>query len=345
MIGFPFRSIFAQEVQLEETSAGIRSVTVISPNTRINKTNTSILKVKLKGSNQSILGNILFEGDRVTFKPYWALDRKLTYEVFLNDRLVEVILPSDSKNKSFPEILAVYPTIDSLPANLLKFYIHFSNKMSEGQSSEYITLLKNDTDTVHRAFLDLQPELWNEDNSILTIWIEPGRLKRDLGPNRILGPALEVGNNYSLVISKEWKDHEGNDFLNDYVKDFRVIEADREYPEVQNWNIEIPKSFSSEALNINFNESLDYLLSTEVIEIIKEEEVISGEIDVSLDGSKWRLIPDKIWSPGHYIIKVGTKLEDLAGNNLNRLFDTDLLDNREVRKKAQEFKERVFTID
>jgi len=344
MVGFALQDTLAQEVNLEQSDAGITLVSVLFANTPQEELSESSLKVRLKGNHQPILGDFLVENNSISFKPYWALDKKLTYEVFWNDQLVKVILPNDSKNTPPTKVLTVYPTINVLPENLLKFYIHFSNKMSEAQSAKYITLLKNGKDTVRRAFLDLQPELWDKDNSLLTIWIEPGRLKRDLGPNRILGPTLEAGNDYSLIISKEWKNQKGMALVHDYVKRFEVIEADREYPKIKNWDIDIPKSHSNQPLNINFNEPLDYILAGEVIDIIGERKWMTGQINVFPDGRQWSFIPDEMWLPGNYTIRVKTKLEDLAGNNLNRLFDTDLMDKSQRNKKSKEFELLNFVI-
>ena len=61
---------------------------------------------------------------------------------------------------------------------------HFSQPMQEGVSAEHICLVKGEKDTLKNVFLDLQPELWNHDRTMLTLWLDPGRIKRDLQPNR-----------------------------------------------------------------------------------------------------------------------------------------------------------------
>ena len=42
------------------------------------------------------------------------------------------------------------------------------------------------------TFLDLQPELWNAEGTVLTLWLDPGRIKRDLIPNKELGIPLKA---------------------------------------------------------------------------------------------------------------------------------------------------------
>ena len=83
--------------------------------------------------------------------------------------------------------MAIYPTQDTVPENLLKIYLQFSKPMREGQALRHIELLKNNRDTLPGVFLDLQPELWNVDRTTLTVWLDPGRIKRDLQPNGPIG--------------------------------------------------------------------------------------------------------------------------------------------------------------
>lgn len=35
-------------------------------------------------------------------------------------------------------------------------------------------------------------------------------------------------------------------------------------------------------------------------------------------------VPDKLWKTGHYLLRVNARLEDLAGNNLNKVLDRDV---------------------
>lgn len=343
MVGFILPDLYSQEVGLKEDVHGITHVSVSHLVDSPQKLDIASLKVRLKGNTQSILGHYSIENKAVEFKPYWPLDKKLTYEVFWNDQLVKTIEPSDLIYKDKTEVLAIYPDVDSLPSNLLKVYIKFSNTMSEGQSSRYVTLLKNGIDTVHRAFLDLQPELWNRDKSILTLWMEPGRVKRDLGPNKMLGQALEVGQQYDLIISKRWKDASGLSLINDHVKKIKVAAADRDSPNINKWKIISPKSQTREKLYIEFDESMDFILANEVFNIMLDGKSIDGQVVVSSDGREWSFIPKGNWPAGEYSIKVDTKLEDMAGNNLNRLFDTDL--KNDLKKRAGNKYETInFTI-
>lgn len=49
-----------------------------------------------------------------------------------------------------------------------------------------------------------------------------------------------------------------------------------------------------------------------------------GKIEVLHNERAWRFTPLTEWKKGRYILRVEPRVEDLAGNNLERLFDRDL---------------------
>ena len=55
-------------------------------------------------------------------------------------------------------------------------------------------------------FLELDEELWSPDGDSLHLVFDPGRIKRGLKPREEVGPVLEAGKSYSLVIDREWVD-------------------------------------------------------------------------------------------------------------------------------------------
>jgi hypothetical protein len=103
----------------------------------------------------------------------------------------------------------VYPTADLVPENLLKFYVHFSAPMSRGHIYDYLRLLKEDGKQVELPFLEIDEELWDDTMTRLTIFIDPGRIKRGVLPLEDVGPALEAGKRYTLVIDRAWNDGAG----------------------------------------------------------------------------------------------------------------------------------------
>ena len=58
-------------------------------------------------------------------------------------------------------------------------------------------------------FVELEQELWNRDQTRLTLLFDPGRIKRGVKPNVDMGPVLLEGHRYTLVIDRDLKDANG----------------------------------------------------------------------------------------------------------------------------------------
>ena len=295
-------------------------------------------------NNQStknfILGEYIKVPEGILFKPLLPLTYGLTYKVLLGEKLlgeIEIPIPDASDE---PSIVALYPTSDTVPVNLLKIYIQFSRPMREGVSAEQLVLIKNGTDTVPAPFLDLQPELWNKERNVLTLWLDPGRVKRDLQPNNKMGAPLEEGENYELIIKKDWQDTRGVILKEAYRKQFWVGNRDTISPDLNRWNLELPKEGSSEPIIIQLHEPLDFILMKETI-FIRDEKgtALSVHIKPINKESTLSITPSAPWKAGSYYIECEFRLEDLAGNNLDRLFDRDLTkdENKEDRYFKRKF--------
>lgn len=223
------------------------------------------------------------------------------------------------------QVKQVFPSSDSLPENLLRFYVCFSNPMQRGRSEEQIRLLGPDgrpaPDTLYRPPV----ELWDRTMRHLTILLDPGRLKRRVGPNRELGPPLKAGQKYTLAIGPGMIDFSGCSLGESSNKSFRVIEAIREPIAIQQWTIQPPPAKSREPLVIMFPTPLDWAMLWRAITIAPEGgHPINGRITIGADESRWSFTPTGPWSEGSYYIRIAPDLEDICGNNLSGAFDRPL---------------------
>jgi len=142
----------------------------------------------------------------------------------------------------------------NLPQNLLKFYLHFSAPMSRGHIYDHIHLLDQNGQAVELPFLEIDEELWNPEMTRLTLFIDPGRIKRGVQPLEEIGPALEAGKSYTLEIDAAWRDNAGLPLRENFRKSFRVAAPDREPPAPATWKIRSPKAGTHAALNIGMPE-------------------------------------------------------------------------------------------
>jgi len=283
------------------------------------------LQVRLVNNSTPMLGVFESTDDRIVFKPVIALSPGMSYEVVFRMNVIGRLIIPVISNSGLPYLQAVYPTADTLPENMLKMYLRFSAPMREGEALRHITLLDNNNDTIPDVFLDLQPELWNNERTALTLWLDPGRIKRDLIPNRQMGSPLHQGKQYVLVISSDWKDARGLFLRQSYRKKFAVAARDSLIPQPAQWVVYAPSSKTSQAVQVRLSKPLDYYLLKETIQIINEKgNTVAGKILISGKETLFEFIPDEPWQPGNYRIRVAAHLEDLAGNNLIRPFDLDL---------------------
>jgi hypothetical protein len=303
------------------------------------------VKIRKLHANDSanILGDYRLD-EGLLFEPTIPFQRGADYTVWIrNKQTAQFHIPTNDKH-ILAEVIAIYPQLDTLPENLLKIYIQFSQPMREGESLKHVKLLKNNKDTLPDVFLDLQPELWNDERTAITIWLDPGRIKRDLQPNLRMGAPLDINEQYQLVVLKQWQDAEGISMQKDFSKSFVTTVRDSLSPDPVQWKLNSPKAVSKEPLIISFGEALDHFLLMESLQIVNSNgATIKGKFEGTDKDRASRFIPDEVWVAGTYTLSITSKLEDLSGNNVNRPFDRDITKTKQP--STQEYYSRSFNIE
>jgi hypothetical protein len=225
-------------------------------------------------------------------------------------------------------VVDVYPTTDSVPMNLLRMYVQFSAPMTVGDGAEkHVRLLDERGAVVDKAFLIAAggQELWDPEHTRLTIFFDPGRIKRDLTPHEALGLPLRQGHSYSLIIDSTMHDARGLPLTRGYVKRFRVGPIDRTLPRVSAWRVVAPATGTFDPVTVELPEPLDHALLSRMLTVTRGvngvETVVSGGVATGNHDRRWTFTPSNPWAAATYVVKIDTELEDLAGNNLRRLFD------------------------
>lgn len=114
----------------------------------------------------------------------------------------------------------VFPSAAEVPENLLKFYLHFSAPMSRGSIYEHIHLRDEAGKDVELPFLEIDEELWDPEMKRLTLFIDPGRIKRGVRPLEEIGPSLRQGHRFTLAIDADWLDAAGKPLVQKYEHSF-----------------------------------------------------------------------------------------------------------------------------
>src|SRR5579871_4673720 len=284
----------------------------------------------------AMLGSYRVTKDALRFEPRFPLVRGVSYRVVFHpanlpgragstEKPVErIVLLPKPKPTTTTVVAQVYPSKEELPENQLKFYLHFSAPMSRGESYEHIRLLRSDGQADERAFLELPQELWDHHGTRFTLFLDPGRIKRGLKPREDVGPVLEAGKSYTLVIDRAWKDAEGNPLKESFRKTFRVLPPDETQPDPKTWKLAAPEAGTTAALVMTSPESLDHALLQRMLWITNERgERVAGTIEVTRQETCWRFTPAKPWQAGRYFLVADSRLADLAGNSIGRPFEVD----------------------
>jgi hypothetical protein len=287
-----------------------------------------------------MLGAYRIQNDRLRFEPQFPPEPGLAYAaVFHPDRLPGVARsrgPSITATFQLPPraetptttVTHIYPSVALVPENLLKFYIHFSAPMRRGNIYQHIRLEDSAGRPIELPFLEIDEELWNPAMTRLTLFIDPGRIKRGVKPLEEIGPSLEEGKSYRLVIARDWRDGAGNPLRADSEKVFGVGPADREAPDPARWRIAAPAAGSREPLVVAFTEAMDAALALRMIGIRgPSREALAGTAALADQERRWTFTPDQPWPRGACELVIQTTIEDLAGNNIGKAFEVDVFNS------------------
>ena len=296
-----------------------------------------------------MLGTYRLSESVVSFVPRypWVAGQRYMAEVWLGDSR-----PQPGASKSFvavpqperrPRIVGVFPSGAEIPENQLKFYIEFSGPMGRGESYRHIELRDAAGQPIPDPFLELGEELWNPTGTRMTVLIDPGRIKRGLKPREDVGPVLQAGHGYELVIRPTWCDADGVALSAGRTQRYRVATADTEQPDVANWTLDLPRAGTHEALVVRFHESLDRAMLEHSLVVVMGGAEVTGAIGVTTHESVWTFVPRRPWREASYELVARSTLEDLAGNSLERPFEVEM-SSSDRRAKAPKRFARQFDV-
>ena len=297
------------------------------------------IELILLGASRPVFGRWTFTDQRAQFLAAVPLSSGHSYVI--RSHLINLdTIDIPRLNLPAPKVLAIYPSSEKVPENLLKIHVAFDREMSDLPSSKYVSMTDSEGDTLKQFFLQLAPELWSEDHKTLTLWLDPGRIKRGLGPNLTHGSPLRAGKNYRLQISAAWPDAHGVPLGQVYQKMYLVVGADRTILDPSQWQLDIPRPGSLDPLLIRFGESLDHIGITKCLSLVKGNRSLQFATQVLDSELACKLEPFQPWESGSHCILVQSQMEDLAGNTLHRLFDRPI--DGDVASPGTEFSDTLL---
>jgi hypothetical protein len=274
-----------------------------------------------------LLGTYSIENGVPVFHPRFPLVPNVTYRAVLSlpgRSPVETVFKERGRDSTaVGSVEHIYPSANVLPGNALRLYVYFSAPMSRGEAWKRIHLVDESGKADPLAFL-VAEELWDPDYRRLTVFFDPGRIKRGVLPNLELGLPIADGKQYTVVIDREFQDANGLPLKETFRKTFRGTAPERAPIDLKQWLLSSPKAGTLETLDVEFPEPLDYALLQRCLKIPG----VAGTVSIDRDEKRWRFTPAEAWKPGEYKLTVDSALEDLAGNRIDRPFDVDISENR-----------------
>jgi hypothetical protein len=278
-----------------------------------------------------IAGQYVVDGDALHFTPVFPFDPGRKYQAryvgaeFFSGESSQpadaiVALPAAAAAEPV-RVTGIFPSSDQVPENQLRLYIHFSGPMGRRGALEHVSLLDERGKRVVDPFLPVDGELWNADRTRYTVFFDPGRQKRGILPNREMGPSLEAGRKYTLVIDRAWVDGNGNPLRESYTKSFHVTPPALAPLDPKTWKIIPPRHGTRDAVSVTFPGPLDHGLLTRAVGVRRNGAPVVGDVRVDANETRWTMTPSEPWSPGDYTLIALGILEDLAGNRIGRAFE------------------------
>jgi len=293
----------------------------------------------------SLLGTHRLDKGTLRFESRFPLAKGVKYRVVLNAPAVKpktmevVLLIPRPERKSVASVTQVYPTGTQMPENLLRFYIYFNVVMGQGDSYRFIRLLGPDGREVDTPFLELDQELWTPDGLRLTVFFDPGRIKRGLLPRKEAGPALEEGKSYTLVIDRAWTDGEGAPMRESWRRTFKVGPPDDTPPHEKTWKLTPPAAESKTALKVLFPKPMDHALLGRLVWVEDAAgKRVAGKGAVEKGETSWTFSPTGAWNKGAYRLVADMRLEDVCGNNIRQPFEIDVFKPIQRKDKVETVK-------
>jgi len=304
----------------------------------------SLLKVTVQAANPEaapppVAGRYRVTDRGVRFTPAFPFQPGRRYDVhvdlgqFRRDeprRLkTTVALPGGQTPAAEARVMGISPAGETVPENLLRFYVWFSAPMSREAGLPHVTLTDERTGVVADAFLPVDGGFWNHDFTRYTLFFDPGRVKIGILPNERMGRPLVAGHRYRLAIATTWRDAHGAPLVEPFEHRFTAGPALTAPLDLDTWQITLPVAGTRQPIMLRAPAPLDHAVALRAIGITSASgETIDGEVSLDVTDTRWQLVPAEPWRAGSYGVVALDTLEDPAGNRIGRAFETPIDDRR-----------------
>ena len=281
-----------------------------------------------------IAGRYAVNGRSVTFTPRFPFDAGRAYRVRFdrarlgtpdqNAIVTSIVRLPAAATRADAEVVAIHPAAPVVPENLLRMYVEFSSPMGSRQAADFVRLIDRTTgqdSVVEEAFLPVEADFWSRDHRRYTLFLDPGRVKRGILPNRARGRPLRAGRAYALDIAAEWPDEHGQPMKRAFRHEFKAGPAVTSGIDASAWRIAPPSPGTRDRLAVDFDRALDHAVAARALGVEQNGVAVAGAGTVEPGDTRWVFVPNAAWQPGAYRLTAQPFLEDPQGNQIGRAFE------------------------
>jgi len=304
----------------------------------------SLLKVSVQAANPeatppAVAGRYSVTDKGVRFTPAFPFQPGRRYDVrvdlgrFRRDQprtlTTTVALPRGQTPVAEARVMGISPAGDTVPENLLRFYVWFSAPMSREPGLPHVTLTDERTGVVADAFRPAGSGVWNHDFTRYTLFVDQRRATGATVPNEPAERPLVAGHRYRLAIATTWRDAHGTPLVEPFEHRFTAGPALTAPLDLETWQITLPLAGTRQPIVLHTPAPLDHAIAPGAIAITSAGgEAIEGEVSLDVTDTRWQLVPSEPWRVGSYGVTALDSLEDPAGNRVGRAFETPIDDRR-----------------
>lgn len=285
------------------------------------------VQLSVRGQAIQVAGEGFDQNGLAAFRPAFPLATGVPYRVSGGDRSdcqVDFELPEPECTGN-ARVLAVRPGASEVPENALRFYIEFSEPMARGDFLNHLRLVDETTEQdLTGVFFDNIYELWSPDQRIITVLVDPGRVKTGLDAHRRMGRAFRAGHRYALNILPSWQTIQGCPLQGAYEHTFGVSPELRSRVNPDDWKLSRPAPHTTDALVVEFGRPVDWMAVKRAVSVLGPDGTeVSGRWSLESRGDRAQFVPRAPWPAtlDHYQLAVAARFEDVAGNNAIASFD------------------------
>lgn len=297
---------------------------------------SSFFYIKTNPNAPAVLGEYSIENNHLSFTPKFLPDPKINYLVTFSYPQLALLLsdPIEDQNiysdvASFeppkttqPEVISFTPDLEEVPANLLRFYVHFSSPMGLENPYDFITIENESGQPLVDPFVIIPEGLWNINHTRLTLLLHPGRVKQGVGPNMTQGDVLLAGNSYTLKIKSDWKGASGEPLKQSFSQTINASNPLRGAMNINSWALKAEMNNNIGILTVVTDRPLDQPLAQRMLFLRNPD----GQIlptQVKFNNPEQLQIFWRAEGSNRLELLIDPRLEDVCGNTPHYAFDLE----------------------